>query len=127
MTVSIQKKQRMALRTTVRAINDVIIEDVEQTITAIRIIDFDTQFPQLLTLTVRLKILRTIVIIFKLLNNDNYIDVIKKLPLLHKRVNINQYQFSRLSTEKNRINSEYMKNAIIIIYKYVHCLKRLGY
>ena len=63
MTVSIQKKQRMALRTTVRAINDVIIEDVEQTITAIRIIDFDTQFPQLLTLTVRLKILRTIAII----------------------------------------------------------------
>ena len=62
MTVSIQKKQRMALRTTVRAINDVIIEDVEQTITAIRIIDFDTQFPQLLTLTVRLKILRTIAI-----------------------------------------------------------------
>ena len=104
MTVSIQKKQRMALRTTVRAINDVIIDDVEQTVTAIRI-----------------------VIIFKLLNNDNYIDVIKKLPLLHKRVNINQYQFSRLSTEKNRINSEYMKNAIIIIYKYVHCLKRLGY
>ena len=127
MVATVEQKQRMALRTATRAINDVIIDDVEQTITAIKKINFDTQFPQLLTLTVRLKILRTIVIIFKLLNDDNYIDTIKLLPILHKRVKINQYQFSRLSTEKNRINSEYMKNAIIIIYKYVHCLKRLGY
>ena len=119
--------ERMALRTTTRAVTDVINEDITQTGTALKKIKFNTQFPVLLTLTVRLKILKMIVSMFSSLNNNNYVDVIKQLPLLHKRISINTHQFSKLSNEKNKINIEYTKNSILIIYKYIHSLKKLGF
>ena len=118
---------RMILRTTTRAILDVVKDDIDQTGSILKKLHFDTQFTYMITLLTRFKILNMLQKIFKLLNNDNYTDVLTKLPLLHKRITLNNYQFTKLDSNKQVINSQYLRDSVLIIYKYIHCLKKLKY
>ena len=121
------RPERVLLRTTTRAVKDVIYEDMEQTTKAVNKLDLDTQLSFKITLTTRIKIMRDLLICFNLLDKNNYKDVMPKLQLLHKRINLHLNQLNRIDKIKYRIAKKYFADTVYILYKYIHSLKKLGY
>ena len=121
------RPERVLLRTTTRAVKDVIYEDMEQTTKAVNKLDLDTQLSFKVTLTTRIKIMRDLLICFNLLDKNNYKDVMPKLQLLHKRINLHLNQLNRIDKIKYRIAKKYFADTVYILYKYIHSLKKLGY
>lgn len=121
------RAERLLLRTTVRAVKDVIGEDMEQSVKAKNKLNLDDQLAYKVTLTTRIKIMNDLLICFNLLDKNNYKDVVPKLQLLHKRINLHLNQLNRISKVKYRIAKKYFEDTVHILYKYIHSLKKLGY
>ena len=121
------RPERVLLRTTTRAVKDVIYEDMEQTTKAVNKLDLDTQLSFKITLTTRIKIMKDLLICFNLLDKNNYKDVMCKLQLLHKRINLHLNQLNRIDKIKYGIAKKYFADTVYILYKYIHSLKKLGY
>ena len=121
------RTERLLLRTTTRAVKDVIYEDIEQSTKARDKLDLDTQLAYKVTLTTRIKVMKSFLECFNLLDKNNYKDVIPKLQLLHKRVNLHINQLNRIDKVKYKIAQQYYADTVYILYKYIHSLKKLGY
>lgn len=121
------RTERLLLRTTTRAVKDVIYEDIETSIKARDKLDLDKQLSFKITLTTRIKVMKSFLECFNLLDKNNYKDVIPKLQLLHKRVNLHINQLNRIDKVKYKIAKKYFADTVYILYKYIHSLKKLGY
>ena len=121
------RPERLLLRTTTRAIKDVINDDMEQTSKSRDKLDIDKQLGFKVTLTTRIKIMKTLLECFNLLDKNNYKDVIPHLQLLHQRINLHLNQLNRIGKVKYKIAKKYFADTIHILYKYIHSLKKLGY
>lgn len=121
------RAERVLLRTTARAVKDVIKDDLDESNKAVNKLNLDTQLAFKITLTTRIKIMRDLLSCFNLLDKNNYKDVIPKLQLLHKRINLHLNQLNRISKIKYRLAKQYFADTVHILYKYIHSLKKLGY
>lgn len=121
------RAERLLLRTTVRAVKDVIYEDIQRSTKSCNKLDLDKQLAFKITLTTRIKIMKTLLECFNLLDKNNYNDVIPKLKLLHQRINLQINQLNRISKVKYKIAKQYFADTVYILYKYIHSLKKLGY
>lgn len=78
--------------------------------------DFDNNFGELMTATMREKIFILIINIFKALFNEDKEYVLKKMPRLLNMVKIHTYQLFRLKTYFLNSNIHYFREAIRTIY-----------
>jgi hypothetical protein len=121
------RTERLLLRTTVRAVKDVIYEDMVQTTKSRDKLDLETHLAFTVTLTTRIKVMRDLLGCFNLLDKNNYKDVMPNLKLLHQRINLHLNQLNRIDKVKYRIAKKYFADTVYILYKYIHCLKKLNY
>ena len=121
------RTERLLLRTTVRAVKDVIYEDMVQTTKSRDKVDLETHLAIKVTLTTRIKVMRDLLGCFNLLDKNNYKDVMPNLKLLHQRINLHLNQLNRIDKVKYRIAKKYFADTVYILYKYIHCLKKLNY
>jgi len=121
------RTERLLLRTTVRAVKDVIYEDMVQTTKSRDKLDLETHLAFTVTLTTRIKVMRDLLGCFNLLYKNNYKDVMPNLKLLHQRINLHLNQLNRIDKVKYRIAKKYFADTVYILYKYIHCLKKLNY
>jgi len=121
------RTERILLRTTTRAVKDVIYEDIEQSTKSRDKLDIEKELAFKVTLTTRIKIMRDLLVCFNLLDKNNYNDVIPKLALLHKRIDLHLNQLKKISKKKYKIAKQYFADTVYILYKYIHSLKKLGY
>ena len=119
------RAERLILRTTTRAIKDVISEDLVQTTKSRDKLNLDDKMGFKVALATRVKIMKTLLDCFNLLDDDNYIDVLPQLHLLHKRVNLHLNQLNRIDKVKYRISKKYFCDMVYMVYKYIACLKKM--
>jgi len=99
---------------------DNLYDELERNYNVKSVIDYETQFGELITVTTRLKIINELILIFKMIkkNTDKQI-ILEKLLNVKKRIKLHFKQLKKLKQKNINENIEYFTMILKIIYSYV--------
>lgn len=100
---------------------DNLYDELERNYNVKSVLDYETEFGELISVTTRLKIINELIIIFKMIkkkNTDKQI-ILEKLLNVKKRIKLHFKQLKKLKQKNINENIEYFIIILKIIYGYV--------